>query len=218
MENKTKYIAIEGVIGAGKTSLAKKIAERLNAKLILENFDDNPFLDKFYQNPSYYAFQTQIYFLLSRYKQLQELGQDELFYDYLIADYIFEKDKIFAYLNLQNDELQLYEKIASFIEKNIRKPDLVIYLQSTVERLMFNIKHRSRSYEKEMKEDYIKNLNDGYNYFFYRYRATKIIIVNATDIDFVNNENDFENLLQEIIKPKHDSIEYYEPSFKKAAQ
>jgi len=141
-----------------------------------------------------------------------------LFYDYLIADYIFEKDKIFAYLNLQNDELQLYEKIASFIEKNIRKPDLVIYLQSTVERLMFNIKHRSRSYEKEMKEDYIKNLNDGYNYFFYRYRATKIIIVNATDIDFVNNENDFENLLQEIIKPKHDSIEYYEPSFKKAAQ
>lgn len=211
------YLSIEGVIGAGKTSLAKKLAERLNAKLVLESFDDNPFLDKFYKDPARYAFHTQIHFLLSRYRQLLELRQEDLFHENIIADYIFEKDKIFAYLNLRDDELELYEKIVALIERQIRMPDLVIYLQSTVERLMTNIKFRNRPYETEMKEDYIRDLNEGYNYFFFRYRATKILIVDVSEIDFVNNEEDFERLIAEILKSEHPQMEYFNPSFKKVS-
>ncbi|MDZ4713598.1 MAG: deoxynucleoside kinase [bacterium] len=217
-DKKIKYIAIEGVIGVGKTTLAKKLSDRLNAKLILENFEDNPFLEKFYNDPVSYAFHTQMYFLMSRYKQLQEIKQIDLFHEYYVSDYIFEKDKIFAYLNLQDDELKLYEKIVSLIERSIVVPDLIIYLQSTVQRLMQNIRHRDRDIEKEMKEDYIKDLNEGYNYFFFRYKATKVMIVNSADIDFVNSEKDFENLISEILKPEHSAIEYYNPVSEKIAK
>jgi deoxyguanosine kinase len=212
-----KYIAIEGVIGVGKTSLAKKLAGRLNAKLVLEDFEDNPFLERFYENPVRYGFHTQIYFLLSRYKQLVELSQGDLFHEYIISDYIFEKDKIFAYLNLQDDELKLYELIVTAIEKKIRVPDLIIYLQSTVDRLMANINHRDRDIEKKISQDYIKDLNEGYNYFFFRYKSTKVMIVNVSEIDFVNDEADFENLISEILKEDHTSMEYYNPSLKKSA-
>jgi len=218
LDKKIQYIAIEGVIGAGKTSLAKSLAERLNAKLILEDFEDNPFLERFYENPARYAFHTQIFFLLSRYKQLVELSQEDLFHNYIIADYIFEKDKIFAYLNLQDDELKLYETIVQSIERKIRVPDLVIYLQSTVERLMGNIKHRDRDAEKNIAEDYIRDLNEGYNYFFFRFKATKVMIVNVSDIDFVNNEQDFENLIAEILKADHSAIEYFNPATNRLAK
>lgn len=214
---KIKYIAIEGVIGAGKTSLARMIAEKLNAKLVLESFEDNPFLEKFYKNPRRYALHTQMYFLLSRYKQLLELRQDDLFHNYIISDYIFEKDKIFAYLNLADDELELYEKMVAFIERNLQTPDLVIYLQSTVERLMTNINKRGRAAEKTMSETYIKDLNEAYNYFFFRFKASRVMIVNATEIDFVNNKYDFDELVAEILKPEHGNIEYFNPSVKKAA-
>jgi deoxyadenosine/deoxycytidine kinase len=217
-DKKIKYIAIEGVIGVGKTSLAKKLAERLDAKLILENFEDNPFLEKFYKDPVSYAFHTQMYFLMSRYKQLQEIKQIDLFHEYYVADYIFEKDKIFAYLNLMDDELKLYERIVSLIERTIVIPDIIIYLQSTVERLMQNIRYRDREIEKEIQEDYIKDLNEGYNYFFFRYKATKVMIVNSAELDFVNNEQDFENLISEILKPDHSSIEYYNPVTSKLAK
>jgi deoxyadenosine/deoxycytidine kinase len=217
-EKKIKYIAIEGVIGVGKTTLAKKLSDRLNAKLILENFEDNPFLEKFYNDPVSYAFHTQMYFLMSRYKQLQEIKQIDLFHEFYVADYIFEKDKIFAYLNLQDDELKLYEKIVSLIEKTIVVPDIIIYLQSSVERLMQNIKHRARDIEREIREDYIKDLNEGYNYFFFRYKATKVLIVNSSEIDFVNNERDFDDLIGEILKPEHSAIEYYNPPTRKIAK
>lgn len=212
-----KYIAIEGVIGAGKTSLAKMISEKLNAKLVLESFEDNPFLEKFYKNPRRYALHTQMYFLMSRYKQLLELRQDDLFHNYIISDYIFEKDKIFAYLNLADDELELYEKMVSFIERNLQTPDLVIYLQSTVERLMANINKRGRPAEKQMSETYISDLNEAYNYFFFRFKASRVMIVNATEIDFVNNKYDFDELVTEILKPEHGNIEYFNPSIKRAA-
>ncbi|MDD4352508.1 MAG: deoxynucleoside kinase [Ignavibacteria bacterium] len=212
-----KYIAIEGVIGAGKTTLAKMLAKKMNANLVLESYEDNPFLEKFYKNPRRYALHTQMYFLMSRYKQLLELRQDDLFHEYIVSDYIFEKDKIFAYLNLADDELELYERMVSFIERNLKKPDLVIYLQSTVERLMANINKRGRTAEKNMSETYISDLNEAYNYFFFRFKASRVMIVNATEMDFVNNVNDFNDLVSEIMKPEHGNIEYFNPSVKKAA-
>lgn len=210
-----RYIAIEGVIGAGKTTLAKMISERLDAKIVLEKFEENPFLPKFYEDPEHYAFQTQIFFLLSRYKQQQELFQGELFHNFLVTDYIFDKDKIFAYLTLQDDELRLYETLIGTIEKNIPTPDLVVYLQSGVDRLMANIKKRGRSYEENMSEEYIRDLNEAYNYFFFRYKAAPLLIINSTDIDFVNNENDFEDLLHQILRNDKAPVEYYNPKSKK---
>lgn len=211
-QKRIRYIAIEGVIGVGKTSLARKLADRLGAKLILENFEDNPFLEKFYKDPPRYAFHTQMYFLMSRYKQLQDLRQSDMFHEYTVADYIFEKDKIFAYLNLQDDELKLYEKIVSLIERTIVAPDLIIYLQSSLERILQNISTRGRDIEQSIRKEYLKDLNEGYNYFFFRYKSTKVMIVNSTEIDFVNNENDFEQLVEQIMKPDHSSMEFYNPA------
>jgi len=206
-----RHIAIEGVIGAGKTTLAGMIAERLGAKLVLERFDENPFLPKFYEDPEHYAFQTQIFFLLSRFRQQQDFFQADLFHHHIVSDYIFEKDKIFAYLTLQDDELKLYEMVMSAVEKKIPAPDLVVYLQSSVERLMGNIRKRARSYEVNMSEEYIRDLNEAYNYFFFRYKASPLLIVKATDIDFVENKNDFEDLLEQILRPNRAPVEYYNP-------
>lgn len=206
-----RHIAIEGVIGAGKTTLAAMIAERLAGRLVLEKFEENPFLPKFYEDAEHYAFQTQIFFLLSRFRQQQEFFQADLFHNYIISDYIFEKDKIFAYLTLQDDELKLYEMVMNAVEKKIPAPDLVVYLQSSVERLMANIRKRARSYETNMSEEYIRDLNEAYNYFFFRYKASPLLIVKTTDIDFVQNPQDFEDLLQQILRPNRAPVEYYNP-------
>ncbi len=211
----TRHIAIEGVIGAGKTTLAQKLSERLGARLVLEQFEQNPFLPKFYEDAEHYAFQTQIFFLLSRYKQQQELFQADLFHSHIITDYIFEKDKIFAYLTLQDEELKLYETLLTSIEKNIPQPDLVVYLQSSVERLMGNIRKRKRKMEENMSEEYIRELNEAYNYFFFRYKSTPLLIVKTTDIDFVNNPDDFEELLEQIQRPNRAPVEYYNPMVKR---
>jgi deoxyadenosine/deoxycytidine kinase len=206
-----RHIAIEGVIGAGKTTLAQMLSDRLGARLVLERFEENPFLPKFYEDPEHYAFQTQIFFLLSRYKQQQDLFQADLFQDFLISDYIFEKDKIFAYLTLADEELKLYETLLTAIERNVPTPDLVVYLQCSVERLMNNIRHRARKMEENISEDYIRDLNEAYNYFFFRYKATPLLIVKATDIDFVGNNDDFEDLLEQILRPNKAPVEYYNP-------
>jgi deoxyguanosine kinase len=206
-----RHVAIEGVIGAGKTTLANMLSERLGARLVLERFEENPFLPNFYQDPEHYAFQTQIFFLLSRYKQQQDLFQADLFHDFLISDYIFEKDKIFAYLTLADEELKLYETLLNAIERNVPTPDLVVYLQCSTERLMTNIRLRARKMEEHISEDYIRDLNEAYNYFFFRYKATPLLIVKATDIDFVNNKDDFEDLLGQILRPNKAPVEYYNP-------
>ncbi len=216
--NNPNYIAIEGVIGAGKTSLATKIAERLNAKLILEKFEENPYLEKFYEQPDKYAFRTQIYFLLERYTHLVGLLQEDLFQSHIVSDYIFEKDKIFAYLNLNDSELKLYETLAFTLDKNIIIPDLVVYLQSSVERLMANIRMRNRDIENQMSESYIEELNEAYNYFFSRYKNSKVMIVNCDEVDFVNSDEDFEDLFHEICKEDHPATEYYNPTLRKKAQ
>lgn len=205
------HIAIEGAIGAGKTTLAQMLAERLGGRLLLERFEENPFLPKFYEDPEHYAFQTQIFFLLSRYKQQQELFQADLFHDFVITDYIFDKDKIFAYLTLADEELKLYETLLAAIEKNIPTPDLVIYLQCSVDRLMSNIRSRGRRMEENMSEEYIRDLNEAYNYFFFRYKSSPLLIVKATEIDFVNNEEDFDDLLGQILRADRAPVEYYNP-------
>ena len=211
-ENKqVNFIAIEGVIGAGKTSLAKKIKEKLNAELILEQFDVNPFLEKFYGDRKRYAFQTQMFFLINRYKQQQELNQENLFTQFLVSDYLFEKDRIFAYLNLNGEELKLYESIFPLLSRNLRKPDLVIYLQSGVERLMYNIRRRSRKIERNLTKNYIEELSDAYNHFFFRYTTTPLLIVNSTEIDFVNSEKDFEELYKQIFREDRGMTEYFQP-------
>jgi len=210
-QSELRYIAIEGVIGAGKTTLAKMLGEILGAKVVLEQFQENPFLKDFYKDPERYAFQTQIFFLLNRYKQQRELGQADLFHRFLVTDYIFEKDKIFAYLNLQDEELKLYETLISSIQHNITTPDLVVYLQASVPRLMENIRQRGRDFEATMQETYINDLNEAYNYFFFRYKTTPLLIVKSTELDFVSNNEHFEDLVRAIFRPTHSAVEYYNP-------
>ncbi|MCB1059170.1 MAG: deoxynucleoside kinase [Calditrichaeota bacterium] len=198
MKTSHRYIAIEGVIGVGKTSLARILSEKLNGRLILENHDENPFLAQFYKDPRHFAFQTQMFFLLSRFRQQQELPEPDFFHSTLISDYIFPKDRIFAYINLSENELNLYEKVMALMEMRVRKPDIVVYLQSSTERLMRNIRTRSRPYEREMSEEYIRTLNEGYNHYFFNYEETPLLIVNTTQLDFVNNADHLAAITAEI--------------------
>ncbi|OGU54138.1 MAG: deoxyadenosine kinase [Ignavibacteria bacterium RBG_13_36_8] len=206
-----RYIAIEGVIGAGKTSLAQKLSARLKANLILEEFESNPFLEKFYQERNRYAFQTQMFFLINRYKQQQQLNQEDLFAKYIVSDYIFDKDRIFAYLNLHGEELKLYENLFPLLERDLRRPELVIFLQSGIDRLMLNIRKRSRRIEQGITRSYISELSEAYNNFFFKYSNTPLLIVNTNDIDFVNNKEDFEELYNQIFREDRGFIEYFNP-------
>ncbi len=211
-----KYIAIEGVIGAGKTSLARKIKDKLSAELLLEQFDANPFLEKFYSDRNRYAFQTQMFFLINRFKQQEELSQENLFRDYIVSDYLFEKDRIFAYLNLNSEELKLYESIYPLLARSLRKPDLVVFLQSSSDRLMHNIKNRNSKIERALSRSYIEELSEAYNHFFFRYNNTPLLIVNSTEIDFVNSDGDFEELFKQIFREDRGVKEYFKPESKKA--
>ncbi len=206
------FIAIEGVIGAGKTSLAKMLAEKLNAKLILEEFQENPFLEKFYADRKRYAFQTQMFFLINRYKQQEMLKQEDLFTKFIVSDYMFDKDRIFAYLNLSGEELKLYESLFPMLKRDLRKYDLVVYLQSTVDRLMYNIKKRGREIERYITRSYIEELNEAYNDFFFKYNDTPLLIVNTSEIDFVKKRKDFEELYLQIFREDRGFIEYFNPN------
>jgi deoxyadenosine/deoxycytidine kinase len=193
-----KYIAIEGVIGAGKTSLAEKLSETLGAKTIYEEFEQNPFLGEFYQDPERFAFQTQIFFLLSRYRQQQELQQIDLFQECIVSDYLFAKDRIFATLNLSDKEMKLYDGIAKLMERDIVLPELIIYLQASTNHLMHNISNRGRKIEKFITKEYIHALNELYNNYFFHYANTPLLVINTDEIDFVNSKNDYQDILVEI--------------------
>ena len=195
------YVAIEGVIGVGKTSQADLLEERLNAKLVMEKFDENPYLADFYLDPERYAFQTQLFFLLSRYRQQQELRQTEVFHKLVISDYMFVKDRLFASLNLDDKEMSLYDSVAKILEKNILNPDLVIYLQAETPKLMERITLRGRDFEKNMSPDYIDALLQVYNEYFFRYLESPLLIINTNDIDFVHNEEDLEEVIRYIRQP-----------------
>jgi deoxyguanosine kinase len=196
--DKLKFVAVEGVIGAGKTTLADMLSQTMGASLILEEFEQNPFLEEFYVDPKRYSFQTQIFFLLSRFRQMQELRQINIFQQKIVSDYLFDKDRIFATLNLSEKELKLYDGIARLMEKEIPVPDLVIYLQASTQHLMDNIFKRGRSYEKNMDRDYIDALNEMYNQFFFHYDKAPLLVINTDEIDFKNTEKDYQDILVEI--------------------
>ena len=209
-----RYIAIEGVIGAGKTTLAQKLCDKLGANLILEQFEENPFLEKFYDDRKRFAFQTQMFFLINRYKQQQQLNQQDLFSKYIVSDYIFEKDRIFAYMNLSGEEIKLYESIFPLLERDIPQPDLVIFLQSSIDRLTTNVKTRGRQIERNLTRAYLSELSEAYNNFFFKYNNTPLLIVNTSEIDFVNREDDFEELYEQIFREDRGFIEYFNPEVK----
>lgn len=208
---KARYIALEGPIGVGKTSLTQLLAEEFKGRALLEEVEGNPFLGSFYKDRQKHAFQTQLFFLLSRYKQQKDLGQQELFNSTIVADYLFAKDKIFAYLNLDENELALYEQIYRLLDARIPKPDLVIYLQANTEVLIERIKKRDKAYEKDIKEDYIEKLVDSYNRYFFYYTDTPLLVVNTSDIDFVDSPDDLANVISEIRSIKG-GVHHYIPA------
>ncbi len=205
-----RYIDVEGPIGVGKTSLVQKLGEEFASRVILEKVADNPFLPKFYTNPSGFAFQTQMFFLLSRYQQQRELAQQELFSQSIICDYLFAKDRIFASVNLDEDELMLYQQIYTLLDQRIPKADLVIYLQSPAGVLQQRIRMRGRSYEREVSRDYIEAVNEAYNRFFFNYDETPLLIINTAEVDFVRRPEDFQDLVREIRRMKK-GVQFYVP-------
>jgi deoxyadenosine/deoxycytidine kinase len=190
-----RYIAVEGVIGVGKTTLAHRLARSLEASLLLEVVEDNPFLSRFYDDPETWAFQTQIFFLLSRYRQHLELSQRDLFAGSVVSDYLFAKDQIFATINLGEDELALYRTLLPLLEARLARPDLVVYLQATTGVLVDRIRRRGRSFEREISTEYLETLSEAYNHFFFHYDETPLLIVNTNEIDLVGSDEDYEELL-----------------------
>jgi deoxyadenosine/deoxycytidine kinase len=202
------YIAIEGPIGAGKTSLAKKLAEDFKARLVLESIEENPFLPAFYNDRRRHALKTQILFLINRYQQQKELVQHDLFSQMVVCDYLFPKDRIFASLNLSKSEHFIYDKIYSLLDTELPKPDLVVYLQASLDVLKKHIRRRGIEYEKHIDNSYLEALAEAYNRFFFTYTETPLLTVNVTDIDFVKNKSDYENLVREILSSKRGTKHY----------
>ncbi len=194
-----RHIALEGPIGVGKTSLVEILAQRFEGVMVLEDIS-NPFLPAFYEGRPGAAFQVQVYFLLSRFQQQREIRQMNLFQDLVLADYTFPKDRIFAYLNLGDDDLKVYEKLYPVLEQEVAKPDLVIYMQASLPVLTERIAQRGRDYEADIDPEYLKRLSEAYSYFFFHYRETPLLVVNTDDIDFVNNPADLDALVQQIIR------------------
>lgn len=197
--NRYNYIAIEGNIGAGKTTLSGKISEDFNAKLVLERFADNPFLPKFYKEPGRYAFPLEMSFLADRYHQLSDdLSQFDLFRDFVVADYHIIKSLIFSKVTLGEDEYRLYRKLFDIMYKEMPKPDLYVYLYQNTERLLQNIKKRGRSYEQDIQPDYLEKINRGYLDYIKSQQGLKVLIIDVSDFDFVKQQQDYITILQQI--------------------
>ncbi len=205
------YLAVEGVIGVGKTSFARMLAEELGAEMMAEEVFENPFLVDFYKNKKRYALQCQLNFLISRYQQQQQLVKRDLFAQKIVSDYLFAKDAIFASVNLNEPELLLYEKIAAVLSSEIPKPDLVIYLQASTPTLLERIRKRDLGFEKPIDFDYLELLNKAYDYFFFNYSDTPLLVVKTDNIDFVNNPEHFTDLVSQIKKPINGK-KYYSPA------
>ncbi|MAK93098.1 MAG: deoxynucleoside kinase [Gammaproteobacteria bacterium] len=194
-----RFIAIEGPIGVGKTSLTKRLAETFNYELLLENAEENPFLDRFYQNPRQHALATQLFFLFQRAQQIAESRQSDLFEPVRVSDFLIDKDRLFAELNLEKDEYDLYHKVYQHLVIDAPKPDLVIYLQAPTEVLLQRIQKRGIPSEQMIESEYLNQLNRAYTEFFHYYSDSKLLIVNSAEIDLVANDEDYEQLVTYIL-------------------
>jgi len=204
------YIAIEGPIGVGKTSLARALGLRIGARIVLEDTDSNPFIARFYQDPEKYAFPVQLYFLLTRYNQQRQLAQQDLFAQATVTDYLLAKDRIFARLNLDPDELVLYEGVYRLLDGQLARPDLVVYIRARVEVLAERLRKRNRTFERHISMEYLERVSAAYRDFFFYYDETPLLVVDSSEIDFVDDPGDLEDLLREIDRTVTGS-HYYVP-------
>ncbi|HQS57364.1 MAG: deoxynucleoside kinase [Gallionellales bacterium 35-53-114] len=198
MLEKYRYIVVEGPIGVGKTSLAQRLADHLGADILLEKPQDNPFLERFYQDPQRHAMSTQLFFLFQRINELRDQAQMDLFNTRTVSDYLFEKDALFARLNLSDDEYKLYQNIYQSLAPQAPTPDLVIYLQASTDTLFERVHRRGRNYEKSLTDDYLTRLGNSYGDFFHQYEEAPLMMVNSENLNFVDNDDDFKLLLQRI--------------------
>jgi deoxyadenosine/deoxycytidine kinase len=196
------FVVVEGPIGVGKTTLAKRLAKSLGSNMLLEAAEENPFLEKFYENPRNAALPTQLYFLMQRTRQLKQLKQDDMFNPVRVADFLIQKDRLFAEVTLDSDELDLYEQVYSNLTLDIRRPDLVVYLQAPVEVLLARINRRGIKHEKWVEAAYLERLCDAYVRFFYQYNDAPLLIVNAADIDFAHNDDEYKLLLEQVLETR----------------
>ncbi len=206
-----RYIAVEGPIGVGKTSLAKRLAKSFNYEILLERSEDNPFLERFYHDPKQMALATQLFFLFQRAQQIQDLRQDDMFEPVRVADFLMEKDRLFARQNLDNDEFKLYEKVYEHLTIDAPRPDLVIYLQAPADILMERILKRGIPAEQLIEKQYLESLIDAYTNYFHYYDEGTLLVVNSSEIDLVNNDADYEQLLDFILTTRKGSRNYFNP-------
>lgn len=203
-----RYIVVEGPIGVGKTTLAKRLAEELGARAVLEQADENPFLRKFYDYPEKFAFQAQMFFLLGRYRQQKQLVQQDLFSHGTVADYLFSKDRIFAEVNLEGDELALYRQMFQLLDPRLPKPDLVVYLHAKTDVLLERLRKRDRDYERRISTAYLRRIAEAYRDFFFYYDETPLLVVDSSDVDFVTRSADLRDLIREIDQTGHGVQQY----------
>jgi deoxyguanosine kinase len=205
-----RYIAVEGPIGVGKTALARRLASEFGSRLLPEQVEENPFLRRFYEDPDKHAFQTQLFFLLERYRQQHELAQQELFAHGTVADYLFAKDGIFAAITLNADEYHLYLQIFRLLDQRLPRPDLVIYLEARPEVLLRRLRKRQRDFERGISPEYLQKLTEAFRNYFYNYTEAPLLVVNCSDIDFVEHGGDLADLIKEIRGMKQ-GVQHYIP-------
>jgi len=205
-----QFVVVEGVIGAGKSAVAEYLAETWNARRVFEDIAENPYLEEFYRDRRRFAFQTQITFLLARYQQQQDLLQRDIFSPRVVSDYLFQRDRLFANVNLSDKELLLYDKLFPILERDVPTPDLVIYLQASAETLLRRIQEHGRSYEQDISSEYIGALNEAYNYFFFHFEACPVLVVDTDGLDLANHPEQGRDLIDRVEEHSGGTV-YYRP-------